>query len=140
MINMLEPILANVDTKVILIVAGILVISGILAIIKKVVKLGLVMLVVAILVSTLIPMAQSFQEKYSINVSNGVIALKVDGKEYNIDKENCKSITIENKGLSTYLVSAEFNAGRLAITMPGFMVNKIKDFGEKHKIPIKMLE
>ena len=131
----LQPILSELDPRVITGVVVLLLIVGVLALIKKVIKIGVIVIILALSMSTLGPMAHSFQENYKFNVENGVIRVVLDGAEYEIDKDLCKKITLTNKGVTGYEVEAEFKDEILKIVVPTFMMSKIQAFGNKHDIP-----
>ena len=136
--TLLEPILAELDYRVVIGAVAILLIVGALALVKKVIKVGIVVIILALSLSTLGPMAQSFQENYKFNVENGVIHIVLSGNEYTIDKDLCEEINMTSKGIKGYELEAVFEDGTLRVMIPTFMVEKIQAFGNKHGIPMNI--
>jgi len=134
----LEPILAELDHRVIIGAVALLLIVGVLALVKKVVKLGIVVIVIALAVSTLGPMAKSFQEDYKFSIEDGAIHMTISGAEYEISRESYKEIVIVNKGMGKYEVQAVSNDGELKVIVPSFMISKIQDFGDRYGIPVTL--
>lgn len=136
--TLLEPILAELDYRVVIGAVAILLIVGVLALVKKVIKVGIVVIILALSLSTLGPMAQSFQENYKFNVENGAIHIVLSGNEYTIDKDLCEEINMTSKGIKGYELEAVFEDGTLRVMIPTFMMGKIQAFGNKHGIPMNI--
>lgn len=138
--TLLEPILAELDMKVVIVAVGILLTIGIIALVKKVMKAGISVIIVAILIATLGPMAQSFQENYRFNIEGGVMQIGLGENDYVIDRDSCKEIKLTNKGIAGYEVEAVFEDGLLKIMIPTFMMGQIVTFSDRYNIPTTVIE
>lgn len=135
MIGLLEPILAQVKTEYIIIFVGIMVICAILAIIKKAFKVGVIVVVLGLFVGMLAPMAKDFQKNYSFNIENGTAMIKIQGQEFEIDKDEVKSFVLENKNGKEYTLAVSFTDGsNLGIRVPTFMRDSLVEFAEHYHI------
>ena len=139
----MEPLLAELDIKLVYILAGILLVLAVLAIIKKVVKLGIIILIVALAVTTLGPKAKQIQENLNIKVADGVVSVTLDGMEYNLDREVIKEIRMES-GLSIgkYKVTTTLNNGAdgVSFDLPLFMGDTVKQFAVKNRIKLEVID
>lgn len=140
MTTMLEPILGNLDNRIVIVFIVIMAICLILALIKKVFKVAIFVAILAIAASFLMPIAKDFQEKYQFSLEDGTAIIKVEGQEYKLDRIECKNIEMENKGSAGYELRAETSDGTLDIIVPTFMLDSVKHFAERYGIPIEVRE
>lgn len=140
MTTMLEPILGSLDNRIVIVFIVIMVICLILAIIKKVFKVALFVAALAIIASIIMPIASDFQEKYQFSLEDGTAVITVDGQEFKMDRVECKSIEMENKGSAGYELRAEMTDGVLDIIIPAFMLDSVQHFAERYGIPIEVRE
>lgn len=139
MTSMLEPILGQLDRRVIILFIAIMAVGIILALIKKVFKIVFVLGAFVAIALLIMPMAEDFQERYQFSLANGELSITVDGEEYTIDRLECKEITVTNLGLDGgYSLSANLGDEVLNIKIPVFMVSSIEGFADRYDIPIKI--
>lgn len=141
MTTMLEPILGSLDNRIVIIFIVIMVICLILAIIKKVFKVALFVAALAIIATIIMPIASDFQDKYQFSLESGTAVITIDGQEFKMDRVQCKSIEMENKGSGGYELRADMgDEGVLDIIVPTFMLDSVKHFAERYGIPIEIRE
>ena len=96
--NSLISFASNIDTKYVYIAVAILGVAFIISLVKKAIKLGILVLVIALLLTYGGSMVSKIQEKYNINVEGDTITAVVDGKEYTLDLELVSEIVITDIG------------------------------------------
>lgn len=137
--NLLQPILAELDPTVVYIVVGLFAVLLILTVIKKAVKLALIVAIIMGCVFMLAPMAEDFQEKYSVVTETDQILIKVDGREYEINNPTAiKEAKLVYTGKQTIDVKIKYTDTNLNFNVPVFMGEGIKEFFEKHNIAYKV--
>lgn len=138
--DIIEQILANVDHRILIAIAVILVISFIFALVKKIAKLAIFIAAVAIIVTIGIPAAKDFQDKYQFNIVEGQAVVMIEGKKFILDKEECKNITIEMTEDKKYEMEAVISGNTVEVEIPSFMVKGIESFANSNGIPITVGE
>lgn len=133
MTSMLEPILSQLKTEYILIFVGIMAVCAILAIIKKAVKVGIIVIVLALAVGSLAPMATEFQKDYKFEVVDGQAHMYVKGEEYIVDRREVKTMELENKNGSQYKLIVYCTDGdSIQVLIPSFMRDPLFDFADQY--------
>lgn len=139
--NMMGEILSQLDYRVVYVVVAILIVSAILAIIKKAIGIAILVGVLAFGISFLGPMAKQFQADYKFDISStGVATIQAKGNMIKLGKDEVKSIDLVNKGVKGYVVNVTYTDGVGAIKVPTFMMTPIRLYAEKQGIPVKLIE
>jgi len=119
---------------------AILGVAFIISLVKKAIKLGILVLVIALLLTYGGSMVSKIQEKYNINVEGDTITAVVDGKEYTLDLELVSEIVITDIGkgkVKVAIKAADENKSKVAeVEMYRFMSNAVKKQAEKLEVPI----
>lgn len=137
--NMLQPILAELDPKVVYIVVAMFALLVVLAIVKKALKIAIVVAVFGSCIFLLAPAAKEFQSNFKINTEQGAIHLLSEGQEYTIDNfANIKKATLIYNGKQQIEVDIEYNESFLNFTVPAFMGEQIKEFFDSHDVKYKI--
>jgi|LFRM01.1.fsa_nt_gb hypothetical protein len=138
--NSLISFASNIDTKYVYIAVAILGVAFIISLVKKAIKLGILVLVIALLLTYGGSMVSKIQEKYNINVEGDTITAVVDGKEYTLDLELVSEIVITDIGkgkVKVAIKAADENKSKVAeVEMYRFMFNAVKKQAEKLEVPI----
>jgi len=138
--NSLISFASNIDTKYVYIAVAILGVAFIISLVKKAFKLGILVLVIALLLTYGGSMVSKIQEKYNINVEGDTIIAVVDGKEYTLDLELVSEIVITDIGkgkVKVAIKAADENKSKVAeVEMYRFMSNAVKKQAEKLEVPI----
>ena len=111
-----------------------------MALIKRALKVAIVVGVLAFGVSTLGPMAQSFQENYKFEVQDGVATILADGQTVKLDRSTIKDLELVNQGAAGYILKVKYVDGLGSIKIPTFMVTPIKSYVGKMDIPLSITE
>lgn len=134
MSNVIYPIMAQLNSKTLVIIAAILIVAGLIAVIKKVIKLGFIIVVISLLIFALAPSAKTFQEKYSFKVNDDMAYITVNGSSYIINADEITSMKInDNKG-NGYKVMFNDGSDNESITIPSFMCPLFTSFASKYNI------
>ncbi len=138
--NSLISFASNIDTKYVYIAVAILGVAFIISLVKKAIKLGILVLVIALLLTYGGSMVSKIQEKYNINVEGDTITAVVDGKEYTLDLELVSEIVVTDIGkgkVKVAIKAADENKSKVAeVEMYRFMFNAVKKQAEKLEVPI----
>lgn len=135
MSNMLQPILAGLDPKVVYAVVVLFAIIIILAIVKKAAKIAIFMTILTACIYLLAPAAKDFQQNYSINVDKGAVHIVTDGQEYTIDDfAKIKEAKLVYNGKQEIDVKIKYADTFLNFTVPVFMGDTIKDYFDSHDV------
>ena len=141
---MKDNILSQLDPNIIYVCVGIMVVTLIIAIIKRAVKIALVITVVSVLVYSLAPMASEYQDKFSIHVGEGnVLEMNIDGHEYKVGGEDSgiKSTEFERLSDGNYNLKIMFQNGEIQyIEVPGFMRDAVVKYFDTNEITNKLIE
>ncbi len=138
--NSLISFASNINTKYVYMAVAILGVAFIISLVKKAIKLGILVLVIALLLTYGGSMVSKIQEKYNINVEGDTITAVVDGKEYTLDLELVSEIVITDIGkgkVKVAIKAADENKSKVAeVEMYRFMSNAVKKQAEKLEVPI----
>lgn len=136
MISVLEPFLAELDYRLVIVIAAVLLITAIVALVKKAIKVGLVVMVIALMVGYIAPTAFEFQRDYKIGVEDAAIHMVIKGQTFKIESNSCKEIILEDIGNLTYGLTAKYNDGNITVKIPRFMTDAVIAFGNKYGVPV----
>lgn len=147
------PILAQIDTRILIVLAVIAVVAFIVSIIKKAVKAGVVLLCAAVLFGAGVPAVQSIKENYGIKYDkvSETIYCKAAGSSFEISLKELKaakkhSIVFEQGTTETKMNlyyerkdgTVVSEKGSNAIRMPNFMAEMLRkaldSAGLKYKV------
>lgn len=128
-------ILMGIDPQAIWIAAGIVGVLGLLAILKKAIKLGIMVLVIALAITYGGSVINNVRDTYQIEVEGSYISMVVNEKEYSIDLSDIKSVTVVNigdGGVELDIVSGDNT--KMNITVPKALFNMLKPIIEKQGV------
>lgn len=141
-VNMI-PTLLQLDPTVLKVLAVIMALLFIISLIKKAIKLGIFLLIVAMLFGCGVPALNNLRESYGMNYNQQTetVTVKVDGKEFSLPIKEIKaskdySIKFEKGGSETKINLSYVRAdgtgvselGANAITIPNFMLSTVEQF------------
>lgn len=130
-------ILMGIDPRAIWIAAGIVGVLGLLAILKKAIKLGILVLVIALAITYGGSAINNIKDTYQIEVEGSYISMVVDEKEYSIDLSDINSVNVINineDGVELDIISGDNT--KMNITVPKILFNMIKPIIEKQGVLI----
>lgn len=136
MISVLEPFLAELDYRLVIIIAVVLLITAIIAIIKKAIKVGLIVMIIALMIGYVAPTAFEFQRDYKIGVEDAAIHMVIKGQTFTIESNSCKEIILEDIGNLTYSLTAKYSDGNITVKIPRFMTDAVIAFGNKYGVKV----
>lgn len=128
-------ILMGIDPRAIWIAAGIVGVLGLLAILKKAIKLGILVLVIALAITYGGSAINNIKDTYQIEVEGSYISMVVDKKEYSIDLSDINSVNVINinkDGVELDIISGDNT--KMNITVPKILFNMIKPIIEKQGV------
>lgn len=143
MFKNLIPVLAQIDTRLLLVLGGLAVIICIISIIKRAVKAGILLLLVALILGGSVPVVNNIKENYGMSYDkrNEVLTVKVAGNQIILPFKDIKdaksySIRMEEGSTTTKLHlfyqckdgSAVSEQGSQAIEIPNFMMGVLKKY------------
>ena len=133
----MASLFAGIDIKYIYIAVGILVIGVLLSIIKKAFKLGLIVLVIAAILTYGGTAISKLQSKYQIESTGSTISLQLNGKPYSLDYSEIVSIEAQDLGNGKERLSiSKLDSSKTFIDVPQFIYNIIKEKAEEKNIKI----
>lgn len=131
-------VLSQLDSKLMYILGGLLIMTVIVALIKKAIKIAITVGLIAFCVTSLGPIAKDFQNKYKMEVDKYKAIITIDNQKTVLNKEEIKSIQLINHGLSGYTLNITYKDGVASINIPNFMMNKVKSFAENSDIQVEV--
>ena len=149
MLQSLVPKLAQLDPRLLIVLAVIAVIFFIVSLVKKAVKAGKDLLIVALLFGGGVPMVNKIRENYGIsyNKQTDTLELKMSGKSFSLPIEEIKnaknySIKLDRGGTTTKVSlyyersdgTAVSERGDNAISIPNFMVDTVLKYLDKNDL------
>lgn len=150
MVDKLVPVLSQVNPTVLMVLAVIAVILFIVSLIKRAVKVGIYMLILALLLGGGIPTVNKIKESYDIKYDkvSTVLTIKIAGKENTLPMKEILAdknydISMEKTAKSTKLsVTYKQKDGTVvsigrnndAIAIPNFMAEAVKKFFDNNKV------
>ena len=149
MLQNLVPVISQINPTVLMVLSGIAIVLFIFSILKKAVRVGIGLLIFALVMGGGIPTVKLVQESYGIayNRVDDIVELKVAGqryvipvkemlgdKHYDIDIEKDSkatqlSISYQRKDGTSVLIK-----GKDAIPVPNFMAGTVMKFFDKNDI------
>ena len=139
MTSMLEPLLAELDPKIIWIIVGLFVALLIITLIKKAIKLTLTVACVIVALMILTPMAEDFQSKYKFDIADGKAYITAEGQEFIIEELNkVKDAKFVYNGLNGVDVSIKYTDTNMNFNVPSFLAESIQEYFDKYDIPYKI--
>jgi len=129
----------DIDTRVIYIAVVVILIAGLLAVIKKAVKLGIIVLIIALLVGYGGSFLNSIKERYDFSINGTELYVRVMNNEYNIELVDVKEINVQDLGngnVKMEIYDTEGKAYTTPITINGTIYQLIKKQVSKHDIVV----
>ena len=131
-------VLSQLDSKLMYVLGGLLIMTVIVSLIKKAIKIAITVGLIAFCVTSLGPIATDFQNKYKMEVDKYKAIITIDNQKTVLNKEEIKSIQLINHGLSGYTLNITYKDGVASINIPNFMMNKVKSFAENSDIQVEV--
>ena len=124
--NLLDSLLTN--PRIVIGIVVFLLFFAIVSIIKKLLKVGIIILIFIILIGAGAISVKNTQEKYDFSFQNGVISATVEGKKVSIDFNKLEGAKIEaNKVENGISLSITYKNGNTdAVVVPNFMYQLVK--------------
>ncbi len=129
-------IASQLDPKVMVGIAIVLIILLILSLIKKMIKLAIFIAIATIIVGVATPYVSSFQEEYNIKLQGKAIVATIDGKEVEISKDNCSKIEIRHiydyntDGISTNTLYIYMDGSPITMEIPEILNGAIEKMSD----------
>lgn len=144
----IDQMLGSIDPMIIYVCVFMLAFVAVLSIIKKVIWLGICILVLAAGVYVIAPMAKEYQENFSIYVNDetNALVMVIDGREISIggeydDEIGINDIDIERLSSGEYELVIKYNNNEISkFQVPGFMRKPIVNYLNKNSYEYTMLE
>lgn len=121
----------GLDIRYVYAAIAILVLAGIISIIKKAIRLGITVLILALLLNYGGQYIHKFQQNYNINVKGDVVQLTVGGQTHQISLSGMKRVELFNLGNGYYRITLyyeEDETSQLTVKVPTYMVDVIKSY------------
>lgn len=138
--DVLIGILSEIDPKVVYIAVGLLAVSALISLIKKAIKIAVIVIIVALCISYLAPLAKQIQKDYKVSIEDDKLYINIKGREFELSKEGIEKIKLEHLGLKGYKLEVNYKDGFDSIMIPNFLINPIKKFIEDKKLPVTIIE
>ena len=145
-----EQILGTLDPKVVYLCIAVLVVLLIITIVKKFAVAAIIVVLVGVGMYSLVPAALDFQENYSISREDGIVTIRVDGKEFqfgnsikNADKDipAIKQATLTRQSDGTYTLKIFYVDGGVGtFNVPGYMRSALNKYLESMVTNYKLTE
>lgn len=90
--NKIISLIAGLDTKVIYIVCGVIIVLGVLALIKKIISIGITIIVIALMMSYGGSVMDKIKEEYGVGIQGSIISMDIGGEKQEIDVSLIDSI------------------------------------------------
>ena len=100
--DVLIGILSEIDPKVVYIAVGLLAVSALISLIKKAIKIAVIVIIVALCISYLAPLAKQIQKDYKVSIEDDKLYINIKGREFELSKEGIENIKLEHLGLKGY--------------------------------------
>lgn len=139
MSSLIQPILAELDPTIVMIVIAMFVVLLIITIIKKAIKFVIMTTVIIGVLILSIPAAKSFQENYNFEIKDNAAYIISQGQDYVIDDiGKIKSATFIYNGLNGVDVQIKYIDTNFSINLPSFMAESLQKFFDKYGIAYKI--
>lgn len=137
----LLTLFSDLDIRIVYISAAVVLIAGLLSIIKKAIKLGVIALLIAAIITYGGTTINSLKEKYRFNVIGTKVDLKVDDKQYSFQLLDIKEIIctdLGNGNVRLEMISKDGDYYTQPIKLNRVLYNLLK--GQVNKLDIKVTE
>lgn len=142
--SIMNNVLGNIDPMVLYICAGVLVITFLLALIKKVISIVIITGVLVLGCLFLVPQVLDYQANFSVGVNeDNQLEIMVDGKSFSLggEESDIVEIVLERRSDGWYDVKTETTEGsRGSFPVPGFMRSPIVTYLERNDTEYKIIE
>lgn len=139
MTSMLEPILAELDPRILWVIVGLFVALLIITLIKKAIKLTLTVACIIAALMILMPMAEDFQSKYNFDIEDGKAYITTEGQEFIIEElSKVKEAKFIYNGINGVDVSIKYTDTNMNFNVPSFLAESIQEYFDKYDIPYKI--
>lgn len=133
----------GLDIKYVYMAVGILILAGVISFIKRAVKLGVTIIILALLLNYGGNYVHNFQQKYNIHITKDTVSMCVDGKDYSISLNNIERVEYTMAGAGVFNVSVYYkdNTGKVSkatFKVPTYMLEVIKQ--QVEKLGVKAVE
>lgn len=116
-------------------------IMGLIAIIKKAVKLGVLVVVLAVLFTYGGMAVRNIQAEYNIQVNGSVVSAVIDNEPLVVDFKEIESITVAKKGEDRVTLSVTSSDGLQAnIDVPNVVYKITQAIAEEYGVIVKSIE
>lgn len=121
----------GLDIKYIYMAVGILILAGAISFIKRAVKLGATIMILALLLSYGGNYVHDFQQKYNIHITKDTVSMRVDGKDYSISLNNIERVEYTMAGTGVFNVDVYYKdntdkTSKATFKVPTYMLEVIK--------------
>lgn len=123
----LSGMVLGLDPKVLWISACIVGVLGLLALLKKAIKAGILIIVIALVITYGGSVVQGIQEKYNLDVDGSIVSMEIDGKKMSLDIadiNSCKVISQTEDKVKLEIQSG--SSATLTVDIPKVMFNVLK--------------
>lgn len=128
-------ILDKIDTNTLLVIIIAMGIVFILSMIKKVAKVAISVVIVAIIAGAGIPSVEDFSKSYGFEINGKVATITVDGKETKLSADMCKNIEIIGDWFGGYTAEIENITGQIQkVSIPSYMVGDLEVYANNSGI------
>lgn len=138
----LISLVEGLDIRYVYLAVAILGVTVVVSFIKKAVKVGIAVLIIALLISYGGVWASKIQEKYNVNIEEGSINITIDGKVHNINLEETGEIVATDLGNGkvklTIKGNDEHKSIQTEVVLLRFMYDTVKR--QANKLGIKVTE
>lgn len=145
-------LLGTLDPKIVYLCLAMIAVLIILTIIKKAIKFAVVLVVFAVAMYSLVPMAKDFQNNYKFSVdSDGVLTITVGGKDLVLDnsepenkyddESRVEKLTVQKQSDGDYYLNIVYTDGSTQkFEVPSFMRSNLINYLNKQEYDYKLLE
>jgi hypothetical protein len=90
----------------------------------------------------IVPVAQNFQENYSIGVNDsGALVMVVEGTEYTLEKDSTvDNVVVTRQSNGEYVIQINYESGNKSFTVPGFMRSTVLNYLDNNDIEYKLYD
>ena len=136
--SVIEQIIDVIGPNGLKYIAAAIVIVLLVSLIKKAVKFAVTVGIVAIILAYIVvPVYNNIDSKYDFSIQDGVgVITTVEGAEYKLTKEACKSIKMVEQVDSKYKLIIDMETDDIEIEIPAAIVSSILKFAENQEIPV----
>lgn len=145
-------LLGTLEPNIVYLCLAMIAVLIVLTLIKKAIKFAVVLVVFAVAMYSLVPMAKDFQNNYKFSVdSDGVLTITVDGKDLVLDNSEPESkyddesrvekLTVQKQSDGDYHLNIVYTDGSTQkFVVPSFMRSNLINYLNKQEYDYKLLE